>query len=360
MEHASIPQEDFKAGVSFDTQGQLRLVHKIASGGMGTVYKAALGSIEGFEKTVAVKTLNTPLNTDDKCIGPFIHEAKLASHLCHENIVQLYNLGKFKNSYYMVYEYISGTTLHEFIAFHKLLGSKIPEEYTLFIISRIARGMAYAHSAVDSHRESCKIVHRDICPKNIMISTEGQPKLTDFGIAVTRNHTPDGSLSGKPIYMSPEQAAKREVDFRSDIYSLGIVLFYMLTGSPTRDTQCGIPGMIAQAISGEVDWAKFPSEENLQLYDVLTRMLAVDPIDRYESTDELVAELEQYMYYKGYRTTISKVSEYLGMQMPYIFSHEASHVQPQLAECSIVDEEATIYQADDNIVTLYHADMITS
>jgi len=340
----------FEEGATFDTGGQLRLVHRIATGGMGTVYKAALGNVEGFEKIVAVKTLNTSLNSDSKCIGYFINEAKLVSHLCHENIVQLYNLGKHESSYYMVYEYISGATLHEFIACHNLLSRKIPESYTLFIVSRIARGLAYAHTVVDSNRVSCGIVHRDVCPKNIMLTTEGQPKLTDFGIAITHSYAPDDALSGKPIYMSPEQASKKELDFRSDIYSLGVVLFYMLTGYPTRDVLGGISGIISQAVEGSVDWKRFPCEENLHLYDILRKMLSADPVDRYNDTNDLVYDLEQYIYYKGYRTTISTMSEYLHLQMPYIFSHQASHAKPELHPelngNSLLNEAEIIYSPE--------------
>lgn len=345
-------QSDFEVGDTFATEGQLRLLHKIATGGMGTVYKAAYGSIEGFEKIVAVKTLNKSLSSDTKCIEYFINEAKLVSHLSHENIVQLYNLGKYRNSYYMVYEYISGTTLHEFIALHVLLGIKIPEEYSFFIVSRIARGMAYAHTALNSNRENCQIVHRDICPKNIMITTEGQPKLTDFGIAITTNHSGDYSLTGKPVYMSPEQAAKQELDFRSDIYSLGIVLFYMLTGFPTRNVLNGISSTISQAIQGDVAWDKFPCDENLQLYDILKKMLAVNKEDRYSDTESLVEDIEQYMYYKGYRTNISSMAEYLYLQMPYVFSNEATHAKPELPKNKI-DESATIFDATHDSETLY-------
>ncbi|OHB75227.1 MAG: hypothetical protein A2Z34_01760, partial [Planctomycetes bacterium RBG_16_59_8] len=217
----------------FTDASRYRLIRKLAVGGMGSVYEAVLYGAEGFQKTVAIKTIKERFTDDREFVELFIGEAKLVADLVHQNIVQIYQLGKMEKLYFIAMEYIQGVTLQEFMNKHMELGKRVPLELGIFAISRVCRGLEYAHNKRDNTGNLLGVVHRDVSPKNLMISSEGEVKLTDFGIAKARNLMKDqeGSvLMGKAQYMSPEQAQYMTTDKRSDIFSLGIVMMELLTG----------------------------------------------------------------------------------------------------------------------------------
>lgn len=301
---------------------ELKIVRAIAEGGMGSVYLALQQGVEGFEKTVAIKTLLPDLSDNPAFIGKFIAEAKLVANLVHENIVQIYQLGKSGDSYYFVLEYVNGISLNEFQELHNKLYVQMPHQLAVFIISRIARGLAYAHSRVDAKGEPLNIVHCDVCPHNILITTEGLPKLTDFGIAKAANHLDDGTVSGKLPYMSPEQASAEDVDFRSDIYSLGIVLFYLLAGKQPRDIDADFNIILKQAAENKLHWEYLPEHIDPELLGILKKMLEKNPQDRYQSTQELARSLEYHIYKNGYGPTIVTLAEYMKKNFPYLYENE--------------------------------------
>jgi len=313
---------------SFTENTDFKIISKLAEGGMGAVYKAIQTGIEGFEKTVAIKTLHNSLSDSEKCVEMFITEAKLVADLVHENIVQIYQLGKQNETYYLVLEFVDGISLHEFISFHSVVSEKVPTELAAFIVSRIARGLAYAHSRLDEYGNPRNIVHRDVCPRNIMITTEGLPKLTDIGIAKAKHTTHDNTLSGKPLFMSPEQAAKQPVDFRSDIYSLGVVLFNLVSGCTSRRIANGVPDVLRQAKEGFVDWTALPDDLHVSILKILKKMLVHNPNDRYQDTSELAKDLEYFIYKDGYGPTIVTLATYMRQQMPYIFSNKSKLGNP--------------------------------
>ncbi|MBU1432030.1 protein kinase, partial [Myxococcota bacterium] len=145
-----------------------RIVRKIAQGGMGTVCEAIHCGANGFEKRVAIKQLLPKLSDDQVFVSLFVTEAKLVANLVHENIIQIYQLNRYQGGYYIVMEYVHGLSLAEFIQRHK--DKHLGEELAVFIVSRIARGLAHAHSRRNAQGESLKIVHRDVCPNNTLIT----------------------------------------------------------------------------------------------------------------------------------------------------------------------------------------------
>lgn len=304
-----------------------KIVKEIAEGGMGSVYLALQQGVEGFEKTVAIKTLLPHISEDPVFIEKFIAEAKLVANLVHENIVQIYQLGKTEGSYYFVLEFVKGISLNEFQELHNKLYVQMPPELAVFIVSRIARGLAYAHSRVDANGEPLNIVHCDVCPHNILITTEGLPKLTDFGIAKAANHREDDTVSGKLPYMSPEQASAENVDFRSDIYSLGIVLFYLLAGQQPRDIEADFNIILKQAASNALHWEYLPTHLDPELLGILKKMLEKDPKDRYQTTQELARSLEYHIYKNGYGPTIVTLAEYMRKNFPYLYETEKKKIK---------------------------------
>ncbi len=306
------------------------LIRKIAEGGMGSVYEAVLHGPEGFRKVVAIKTILEKYSTDADFIQMFIGEAKLVADLVHQNIVQIYQLGKFGNFYYMAMEYITGVNLQQFILRHRELVREVPLEIGVFIVSRVCRGLEYAHKKRDKNGNLLGVVHRDISPKNLMISSEGEVKITDFGIAKARNLMLDREgevLLGKLAYMSPEQFQYLPTDRRSDIYSLALVLFELLTGAnPSTFKKPGVvPG---QRIKVEIPPPrtinpKIPE----QLECIMLKGLEQDLTRRYQRAGEMAYDLEYFMYHKGYGPTIKTLEEYMSTLFPDLYGLEPDELR---------------------------------
>ena len=296
----------------YDTY-RYRIVREIASGGMGTIYEAMQLGANGFEKRVAIKTLLPRLAANKRFIDMFIDEAKLVADLVHENIIQIYHLSQTSEGWHIVMEYVNGISLHDFIRGHVVMPESLPVNLAVFVASRIARGLAYAHGRTAADGSPLHIVHRDVCPNNVLITTEGLPKLGDFGIAKAANTvTPERGLMGKLYYMAPEQARKEAVDQRADIYSLGLVLFEMLALRPARRfaDEDG-EDILHLAEEGRVNWDALPGSVDPSLREILERMLALDPDERYADADEVGHALEYHIYHSGYGPTVVTLEKYL-------------------------------------------------
>jgi len=319
---------------------EFEIVAKIADGGMGSVYKAQQKGVLGFSKIVAIKTILEELADNNEFVEEFISEAMLVANLIHENIVQIYQLGKVKKEYYFVLEYVDGISLYDFMEFHTRVHLKLPPELGVFIASRIARGLAYAHTRVDAAGRPMNIVHCDVCPHNILINTEGVPKLTDFGIARASVRKLDRGIAGKLPFVSPEQiVAGAQLDFHSDIYSLGVVLFFMLAGKLPRAADKLVRDMVGDIRENVINWDLLPADLDDELKQLLKRMLAKEPADRFASTSDLARELEYYIYKNGYGPTIVTLSTYMKKTLPGIFA-----AQP------IPDEDKTMVDPNGDII----------
>lgn len=303
------------------------IIKELAAGGMGAVAKAKLKGVEGFEKVVAIKTLLPKFANDEDFVRRFVFEAKLVANLVHENIVQIYQLNKVDNEYFFVLEFVDGISLFDFVEFHRVLDRKLPRNLAVFIASRAARALAYAHSRCDVHGNPLNIIHCDICPHNILINKEGVPKLTDFGIAKAATTKNSNTVSGKLAFMSPEQCVSPDkITASSDIYSLGVVLFYMLSNHYTRDVYAGKESIIEQIRSNYVNYAALPDDLPDTLLDILKRMLATDPAERFESSADLARVLEYYIYKDGYGPTIVSLAEYMRQIMPGRFIEQSENI----------------------------------
>jgi TonB family protein len=274
--------------------GQYELMEPIATGGMAEVYRARMRGVEGFQKIVAIKRILPHLTDNDEFLSMFVDEAKLAAQLQHPNIVHIYDLGKVERSYYIAMEFIDGRDLRSILQKLEERKARLPLGLALFIASRLAAALDYAHRKRDLQGKAMGLVHRDISPQNVLISYDGDIKLCDFGIAKAASkasHTRAGALKGKLQYMSPEQAWGKDIDNRSDIYSLGLVLHEMLTGRKpfAGDSELSIleqvraPHLIPPR---ELDPAIPPEVER-----VVMKALREDRDDRYQTAGELAADL---------------------------------------------------------------------
>ncbi|MBE6366581.1 MAG: serine/threonine protein kinase [Lentisphaerae bacterium] len=297
------------------------IIKELASGGMGSVLKAKLKGVEGFEKVVAIKTLLPRYAGDGDFVERFIFEAKLVANLVHENIVQIYQLDLVDGEYFFVLEFVDGISLYDFVEFHKIMNKRLPLELAVFIASRAARALAYAHSRRDGSGKPLNIIHCDICPHNILINQEGVPKITDFGIAKAATMRDSGLVSGKLAFMAPEQClTPGHLTCAADIYSLGVVLFYMLSNHYSRDVYSGRDALIEQIRSNYINWSVLPEELPDGLIDILRRMLAASPGERFKDSAELARSLEYYIYKDGYGPTIVTLAEYMRQLMPGRFA----------------------------------------
>ncbi len=300
---------------------RFRILRKIADGGMGSVYEAIQEGASGFQKTVALKTILPDLADSGTFVDLFVQEAKLVANLVHENIVQIYQLGRTPDGYYMVMEYVNGLSLHEFVRTHKVLRKPLPRQLAIFIASKIARALNYAHTRNDPAGKPMHIVHRDVCPGNVLITTEGLPKLTDFGIALVAGNILSSKrrlLAGKAPYMSPEQARREPADHRSDLYSLGALLFELLAGKQMRADETS-ETMIEQAAEGRVDWSLLPGDLAEDLKAILQRCLALDANQRYLKTAELARDLEYAIYKDGYGPTSQSLESYMREEFAFLY-----------------------------------------
>ena len=201
---------------------------------MAEVFRAKRTGVEGFEKIVAVKRILPHLSENQEFVDMFVHEAKVVAGLTHPNIVQIFDLGRIGHSYYIAMEYVHGRDLRTTENRAREKGLRLPLDLSLRIVSQVCAALDYAHRRRDETGRPMQIVHRDVSPPNILISYEGDVKLVDFGIARAATKAPSterGVLRGKLLYMSPEQAWGRPIDGRSDVFSLGVVLYELVTGA---------------------------------------------------------------------------------------------------------------------------------
>ncbi|MFO7707175.1 MAG: serine/threonine-protein kinase [Desulfobacterales bacterium] len=216
---------------SVETLGPYHLISKVAQGGMAELYLADYLRQDGFRRRVALKRILPHFAAHEEFIGMFIREARLAALLQHPNIVQVFDYGRISDISFIAMEYIDGRNLGEIMS---RAGAGLAVEPAVFIFSEICKGLEYSHSKIDDQTgKPLSIVHRDISPQNILVSFQGEVKLSDFGISKARtepNITQVGVVKGKLMYLAPEQLTGKGVDHRVDLYALGLVFYQALTG----------------------------------------------------------------------------------------------------------------------------------
>ncbi|HBR21414.1 MAG TPA: hypothetical protein DD713_02410 [Nitrospiraceae bacterium] len=274
--------------------GQYMLLEKVATGGMAELFKAKKIGIEGCEQILAVKRILPHLSSDEEFINMFIAEAKLAAHLTHKNIAQIYDFGKTEQNCFIAMEYVRGKDLKAILKKVNDKKKKVPAAIAVFIAKEVAAALSYAHKQKDNTGKDLNIIHRDISPQNILISYEGEVKVVDFGIAKANTHskTTTGMLKGKLSYISPEQAWGKPVDHRSDIFSLGVVLYEMLTGKKLfhGDSEVSTLEMIRKARIEPL-----PSAVNMDMPSGLEakvlKALAREASERYQNASDMELDL---------------------------------------------------------------------
>lgn len=278
--------------------GKYYLTDSIAIGGMAEIYKAKTFGVDGFEKILAIKKILTHYSADKEFITMLTDEAKLVVNLTHANIVQVYDLGRVGDDYFISMEFIDGINLRDLIEKSKERKEAIPADIAIFILSEVCRGLDYAHNKKDQNGQPLQIVHRDISPQNILVSHEGGVKIVDFGIAkaaMNLSQTNIGTLKGKVTYMAPEQAFGKPIDGRTDLFSAGIVLFELLTRERlfTGESQMEILKKIRNT---KITEKNISPNIPVHIRPIVAKALAYAVKDRYQSAADMQIALTKALY----------------------------------------------------------------
>lgn len=289
-------EEEVVEGVEY---GNYILMDKIAMGGMAELFKARQNGVEGFKRIVAVKRILPHLAANEEFVTMFTDEAKLAAQLNHPNIGHIYELGKIEDSYFIAMEYVEGRDLRAILKEVGKEEKKVPFRVATYISQKICSALDYAHKAKDADGKSMDLVHRDVSPQNVIISTNGEVKLVDFGIAKAvskASHTQSGALKGKLLYMSPEQAWGKDIDGRADIFALGVVFWELLTGRKLfyGDSEMSILEKVREAVVEPV--SKYREDVPEELERIVLKSLEKDPSKRYRTCKAMLTDLERFSY----------------------------------------------------------------
>jgi serine/threonine protein kinase len=275
--------------------GRYELLRPLGEGGMARVYLALARSAGGFERLFVIKRLHEPLTRQPDAVAQFMDEARLGASLIHSNVVPVYDFGQVQGEYYMASEYILGRDLDTVVRrSFELEGGPLEPATVFFVAQEVLKALGYAHTRQDAEGQPLGIVHRDVSPMNVLASGRGEVKLLDFGIAKSANrstHTRAGLVKGNVNFMAPEQARGHEVDGRADLFSLGMSLFWCLTGELLYDGQNDFERLL-QAAEGpsEAHWERI-YRLPAPAVAILERALQPHPADRFQSAEEFARAL---------------------------------------------------------------------
>jgi len=296
------------------TSSQYDLLARLATGGMAEIFLARANSLAGFERYVVLKRIRPERGDDARWVSMFLDEARLAAQLQHPNIAQVFDLGQIGQDYFYTMEYVHGEDVLDVLARTVDRKQPMPTQISLAIIAGAAAGLAHAHERCAPDGRPLGIVHRDISPSNLMVSYEGTVKLVDFGVAKARFRTTEtqaGTIMGKVAYLSPEQCTTGAIDHRSDIFSLGIVLYEMLTGKRLFKRETDYETL--RAVANDFPLAPSALTPNLPrgLDAAVLKALAKNPDERYSSAHEMLDALEHVAEGVGMSITPNVLRRYM-------------------------------------------------
>lgn len=298
--------------------GRYELIDRIGLGGMAEVWRARVGGVGGFEKTVVIKKILPSFAQNKTFIDMLLAEARLCAVLQHGNIVQVYENGEIDGIFYIAMEFVSGHDLFQVLSRATQTQTRIPPEICLYIAAEAAKGLHFAHNARDHYGRPLNIIHRDVSPSNIILSESGEVKVMDFGVARAtppggqrENATRSGVLKGKLGYMSPEQVTGRQFDHRSDIFSLGIILYESLTLKRLFLAKTDLETLVNIRDARIEHKFKKHSYIDEDIRNVLRKALAREPTDRYPTALALHDDVQQVLFDRRQHVSGSALSRFL-------------------------------------------------
>lgn len=280
----ALPQTDTE---NFNEIGGYAIVEKLREGGMATLYLGTRGGAHGFSRPVAIKVMHDHVAAQPRMTQMFVDEALLGSHLQHPNIGHIEEFGEEAGRYFLVMEYIDGCSVSDFRRHHRLENEAMKPLTAAYIISQAAMGLHHAHGATDATGQPLDVVHRDVSPGNVLVSRSGHVKVIDFGVAKSelRSEHTVASLKGKFRYMSPEQARGKDLDPRSDVYCLGLILWELLSNQRAIQGKSDLQ-LLESARAPELGLVTAYADVSEEFAEVVQKAIAVDPDDRWSTALE--------------------------------------------------------------------------
>jgi serine/threonine protein kinase len=339
--------------------GPYWLFDLIGKGGMAEIFLAKTFTGLGTERLCVIKRVLPQLNADVGFCEMLINEAKLCARLSHANVVQTYELGQIDGQYYIAMEYVEGVDLNRLLGLLARIQIALPLPFALYIIVETLRGLDYAHRLTDGNDTPLNIIHRDVSPTNVLISTEGEVKLCDFGIAKAafdergvEHRLDEYHLKGKVAYMAPEHVAGANIDRRADLFAAGILAWELLQGRRLYKTKDEAE-TLRRATVAEIPPLEnrgFPEFEMLQA--IVRKALAREPDARFQTGHVFIREIEDYMHASGQMISQLRFSEFLRENFGESLMQQRRERERHLAEMMRIrneEEEAARSQARNDI-----------
>ena len=296
------------------TFGRYTLTQRLAMGGMAELFLAESTGAHGFAKTVVIKRILPHLAADDEFTKMFIAEAKITARLDHPKIAQTFDLGKEKGQLFIAMEYIDGIDVLAMLRECNHRRVRVPAELSVYILHEVLDALDFAHKQFGDDGKCLGIVHRDISPSNVLLSTRGDVKLVDFGIAHAAHEgkSNSGALKGKYGYMSPEQVLGKEIDPRSDLFSCGVLLAEMLTGRRLFTAPNDLDVLMKVRDVNLERLETYGQHIDLELKKLVLKALDKKPENRYADAADFRDHLDEWLFKNRHRIGTRNISEVVG------------------------------------------------
>ena len=337
--------------------GRYRLIRKIASGGTADIYKAEQLEPEEFKRVLAIKRLLPKHQQNPAFAKMMLDEANLAVQLNHQNIARVLDISSESGAWYLAMEYVDGDNLRTLIDNAKKMGITFPEPVAAFIIAQAANALDYVHRRRDTADRALNLIHRDISPHNILLDQEGTVKIIDFGIAravgSAQGQVQEASLMGKLLYMSPEQSTGLPMDHRSDTYSLGLVLFELLTAEHCfqADDDFGLLEKVRAGLVRDVRGVKPATSKPMAR--ILEKVLQKNLSNRYRSARMFAQDLTAYLSHLDSSSIESDIITFVKMMQTTLVQAKAfgqTHFPPLKGNFALPSEKEKNRDADMDII----------
>lgn len=322
-----------------DKVGRYDVMYPIAQGGMASVYAGRLSGIAGFEKLVAIKIIHPHLASNSKFVDMFLDEARLAAQIHHPNVGEITEVGEDDSLLFMVGELIRGESLRSLFRRARTMQLEVPQSLSAFIVSQVCQGLHAAHELVGPDGQSLNLVHRDVSPRNILISYDGFVKLIDFGVAWAQtrsSHTAEGVVKGKIGFMSPEQVQGLRLDRRSDVFSLGVVLYLSLTGKLPFSARSDLERLDKLLNGRYIKPQEANPKINNQLQGIIEKSIATNRNTRFANMAEMSQALEDFIRSSGEETGMDTLRKF----MRRLFAEEHQAQQERVRKWRMAAEQS--------------------